>query len=203
MRNSILILAAATCLVGANTALAQETEQAPAKAFAGPRVEATIGLDQSSDDALSGGELTGLRAGGAVGYDVAIGKRVTIGVEGGIGWVVAGSAKVGPFPGTGSTTFKTDAARDIDVSARIGYALSPKTLIFAKAGWADLRYETHGSDGRDYGPSTANGLRVGAGIEQKLTKNVYAKAEYRLTRTDDYLGHDDRHQLLTGIGVRF
>jgi len=203
MRNSILILAAATCLVGANTAFAQETEQAPAKAFAGSRVEATIGLDQSSDDALSGGELTGLRAGGAAGYDVAIGKRVTIGVEGGIGWVIAGSAKIGPFPSTGSTTYKTDAARDIDVSARIGYALSPKTLIFAKAGWADLRYDTHGSDGRDYGPSTANGLRVGAGIEQKLTKNVYAKAEYRLTRTDDYLGHDDRHQLLTGIGVRF
>ncbi|MDQ0251422.1 outer membrane immunogenic protein [Sphingomonas kyeonggiensis] len=205
MRNSILILVAATCLASANTAFAQEVEKekTPAQSFAGPRVEATIGLDQSGDDALSGGELTGLRAGGAVGYDVAIGKRVTIGVEGGIGWVVAGSAKVGPFPSTGSTTYKTDAARDIDVSARIGYALSPKTLIFAKAGWADLRYDTHGSDGRDYGPSTANGLRVGAGVEQKLTKNVYAKAEYRLTRTDDYRGHDDRHQLLTGIGVRF
>ena len=203
MRNSILILAAATCLAGANTAFAQETENAPAKAFAGPRVEATIGLDQSGDDALSGSELTGLRVGGAAGYAGAIGKRVTIGVEGGIGWVVAGSTKMGPFPGTGSTTFKTDAARDIDVSARIGYALSPKTLIFAKAGWADLRYDTHGSDGRNYGPGIANGVRVGAGIEHKLTRNVYAKAEYRLTRTEEYRGHDDRHQLLTGVGVRF
>jgi outer membrane immunogenic protein len=203
MPKTILLFAAATCLAGAAPAFAQDTEQAPAKAFAGPRVEATIGLDQSGDDALPGfSELTGLRVGGAAGYDVAIGKRVTIGVEGGIGWVVAGSANTGSLPPS-ATTYKIDAARDIDVSARIGYALSPKTLVYAKAGWADLRYDIHGSDGLNYGPSKFDGPRVGAGIEQKITSNVYAKAEYRYTRYDQNFGHTDRHQLLTGLGVRF
>lgn len=204
MRNAILILAATTCLVGANTAFAQETENAPAKAFAGPRVEATIGLDQSGDDAFLGKELTGMRAGGAAGYDIAIGKRVTVGVEAGIGWMVAGHAKVGPFPPGDPNTYKLSAGRDIDVSGRIGYALSPKTLIYGKAGWASQSYAARGDNGQDYGDRKSDGVRLGAGLEQKLTSNVYAKAEYRYTSYSD-VGNikNDRHQLLTGIGVRF
>ncbi|NWP47693.1 hypothetical protein GY986_24925, partial [Escherichia coli] len=120
MRNSILIVAAVTCLAGAQTAFAQETGQAPAQAFAGPRVEATIGLDQSGDDAFFGNELTGMRAGGAVGYDVAVGKRVTIGVEAGIGWMVTGNTKIGPFPPRDTNTYAMSAGRDLDVSGRIG-----------------------------------------------------------------------------------
>lgn len=203
MRNSILILAAATCLAGANTAFAQETEQAPAKAFAGPRVEATIGLDQSGDDAFLGKELTGMRAGGAAGFDVAVGKRVTLGVEAGIGWMVAGNTKVGPFPPGDPDSYKISAGRDIDVSGRLGYALSPKTLIYGKVGWVDQVYRVESSTGLAY-DKPSNGLRLGAGLEQKLTSNVYAKAEYRYTSYSD-VGNlkNDRHQLLTGIGVRF
>lgn len=203
MRNSILILAAATCLAGANTAFAQETEQAPAKAFAGPRVEATIGLDQSGDDAIAGQELTGMRAGGAAGFDVAVGKRVTLGVEAGIGWMVAGNTKVGPFPPGDPNSYKVSAGRDIDVSGRLGYALSPKTLIYGKVGWASQSYNI-ASSARPSFDRKSDGLRLGAGLEQKLTSNVYAKAEYRYTSYSD-VGNlkNDRHQLLTGIGVRF
>jgi outer membrane immunogenic protein len=205
MRNSILILAAATCLAGANTAFAQETDNAPAKAFAGPRVEATIGLDQSGDDAIYGKELTGMRAGGAAGYDIAIGKRVTLGVEAGIGWMVAGHTNVGPFPPSDPNSYKVTAGRDIDVSGRIGFALSPKTLIYGKAGWASQSYSAKDQNGTDYGDRKSDGVRLGAGLEQKLTSNVYAKAEYRYTRYEDTgnIGKNDRHQLLTGIGVRF
>ncbi|MBN8813120.1 MULTISPECIES: outer membrane protein [unclassified Sphingomonas] len=209
MRNSFLILAAVTCLGGAQTAFAQETEdretgRAPAQAFAGPRVEATIGLDQSGDDAFFGKELTGMRAGGAIGYDVAVGKRVTIGVEAGIGWMVAGNTKLGPFPPRDTNTYAMSAGRDIDVSGRIGYAFSPSTLLYGKVGWADQSYGARSSAGKDYGDKKSNGLRLGAGLEQKLTSNVYAKAEYRYTRYGD-VGNikNDRHQLLTGIGVRF
>ena len=204
MRNAILIAVAATCLVGANTALAQETNNTPASSFAGPRVEATIGLDQSGDDAVSGKELTGMRAGGAVGYDVAIGTRVTLGVEAGIGWMVAGNTKFGPFPPNTTETYRTSAGRDIDISGRIGYALSPRTLIYAKAGWAEQSYSTRSSTGKKYDDLKSNGVRLGAGLEQKLTSNVYAKAEYRYTRYED-IGNfkKDRHQLLTGIGARF
>ena len=205
MRNSILIIVAATCLAGTNTAFAQDAEQekTPAQAFAGPRAEVTIGLDQSGDDAIYGKELTGMRAGGAAGFDVAVGKRVTLGVEAGIGWMVAGNAKVGPFPPGDPNSYKLSAGRDIDVSGRLGYALSPKTLIYGKAGWASQSYNIASSSGQAF-DKKSDGLRLGAGLEQKLTSNVYAKAEYRYTSYGD-VGNikNERHQLLTGIGVRF
>ena len=206
MRKSILIFAAATCLAGANTAFAQEADQqeAPAKAFAGARVEATVGLDQSSDDAIYSKELTGMRAGVAAGYDVAIGKRVTLGVEAGIGWMVAGHTNFGPYLPADPNTYQLSAGRDIDVSGRIGYAVSPKTLLFAKAGYSNETYNVRSSDGREFRDRKNDGLRLGAGIEQKLTGNVYAKAEYRYTMGSAPGDNDPkRHQLLTGFGVRF
>lgn len=205
MRTSMLFLAGAASLLGAQTAFAQETGKSPAQSFAGPRAEVTVGLDQSSDDVTIGGsEVTGLRVGGAIGYDVAIGKRVTLGVEAGIGWMAAGHTKVGPFP-PDTNIFKISGAHDADVSARIGYAVSPKTLIYAKAGLADGTYRTSWGNGQSYTPHDDEGLRVGGGIEQKLTRNVYAKAEYRYTMYGDRPGDNDtsRHQLLTGVGVRF
>lgn len=203
MRTSILIIAAATCLAGANTALAQETEKTPAQAFAGPRAEVTVGLDQSNDDAFAGGtELTSLRVGGAVGYDIAIGKRVTLGVEAGIGWGVSGKTPIVATNGT--TVARYSAAHDADVSLRLGYALSPKTLIYTKAGWADAAYRMT-SGGQTYYDHNDKGMRFGAGVEQKLTSNVYAKAEYRYTTYGNAGAGVDtgRHQLLTGVGVRF
>jgi outer membrane immunogenic protein len=203
MRKSILTLATMTCLMTANTAFAQEAEKTPAQSFAGPRIEATIGLDKSSDDRFLDNGVTGMRAGGAIGYDIAIGKRVTLGVEGGIGWMVAGNAEVGPFPPTVPDNYKYSAGRDIDVSGRLGYALSPKTLIYGKAGWASQSHHVETSSGQSYNWKS-DGLRLGAGLEQKLTSNIYAKAEYRYTRYEDNgIDKKDRHQLLTGIGVRF
>ena len=202
MRNSILILAAATCLAGASTAHAQDSGQAPAKAFAGPRAEVTIGVDRSGDDDIYGSELTGMRAGGAIGYDVAIGKRVTLGIEAGIGWMVAGHTTVGPANGI-VPQIRVSEAHDADISARLGFAASSKTLIYGKAGWADrAQRATDGS--RTYYNNDGDGLRLGAGIEQKLTRNVYAKAEYRYTMYSVPGDNDPkRHQLVTGIGVRF
>jgi outer membrane immunogenic protein len=204
MRKAILILAAATCLAGANTAFAQDAEKTPAQAFAGPRAEVTVGLDQSGDDAIYGKELTGMRAGGAVGYDVAIGKRVTLGVEAGIGWMIAGHTNFGPYLPADPNTYKLSARSDVDVSGRVGYALSSKTLIFAKAGWEHETYGVQSATGVKFDDRKNEGVRLGAGIEQKLTRNVYAKAEYRYTM-GSVSGDNDpkRHQLLTGIGVRF
>ena len=51
-----------------------------------------------------------------------------------------------------------------------------------------------------------SGLRLGAGIEQALSKALYAKAEYRWTRYGGkfpYMRDPDRSQLLVGVGTRF
>ena len=43
-------------------------------------------------------------------------------------------------------------------------------------------------------------LRVGAGVEQQLGTNLYAKAEYRYS---NYEAGIERHQVLGGVGFRF
>lgn len=214
MRNSILILAAAMCLASASPVFAQEAEPAtnpapaatPAREFAGFRAEANIGYDQTGADTV-GATLRGVRVGGAVGYDLAIGRHFTIGAEAGIGWNVAGKESIGLISGSSSpSTYQVSAAHDLDISARVGYAASAKTLVYAKAGWTDAAYRySFGPPSNYTGYGSLEGVRLGAGLEQKLGKNVYAKAEYRYTLYGDDYGdqNSNRHQLLTGIGVRF
>lgn len=217
MRNSILILAATTCLAGASPALAQEAAPAPttapAKEFAGFRAEANIGYDQTGEDTL-GNKLSGMRIGGAVGYDLAIGNRVTVGVEAGLGWTVAGKKSFGPYTIPSEVTgipdrqvaYQASAAHDLDISARLGYAASARTLVYAKAGWTDAAYRYDITlPSKHTGYDSLEGVRLGVGLEQKLGKHVYAKAEYRYTMYGNDYGdqNSDRHQLLTGIGVRF
>ncbi|MDG2533127.1 outer membrane beta-barrel protein [Sphingomonas sp. HITSZ_GF] len=215
MRTSIMLIAAAAAsLLGATTAFAQEgtttTETASdagaarKKAFTGLRAEATIGFDQSDANAV-GDNLPGMRVGGAVGYDLAIGKTFTIGAEAGIGWNVLGNTSLGYLHPDGEViNYRASAAHDIDVSLRIGAKIDRKTLAYVKAGWADAAYRYQFSTpdwGTQYGHND-DGIRVGAGIEHMLTKRVYAKAEYRFTKYDD-IADSNRHQLLTGVGVRF
>lgn len=205
---TMFILAACT-MIGLATSSAQAQST-------GLRVEATTGYDVlTSSDIYEGADdvvpdtLRGLRIGIAAGYDMALAPRVTIGVEAGLGTTVSG-AVTSRYDGN---TLSLDAGRDIDLSARIGVALLPGTLVFAKAGYAnsrstaDLR-ELVGSDVdvTEYG-SNGSGIRLGGGIEQALGGRLYAKAEYRWTRYGDddiqYQSSTRRHQVLLGVGMRF
>lgn len=211
MRKPLLLTALALTAFGASTAAAQDSAEprdTGRNPFTGPRIEATIGFDQT-EEPETGNEVRGMRAGGAVGYDLAIGKTVTLGVEAGIGWGVAGGERIRFGLGNGQNfDFKMSAGHDIDVSARIGARLGGSTLVYGKAGWADAgyRYTSNlpGENGTGHG-NVDNGLRLGLGVEQMLGKHIYAKAEYRYThyyRDGDGFGMN-RHQLLTGLGVRF
>jgi outer membrane immunogenic protein len=95
--------------------------------------------------------------------------------------------------------------------------VTPSTLLYAKAGYTNLSIEnafTSDSDNVDF-DTTVDGYRLGAGIEQMLGRNVYAKAEYRYSNynglqfDDDLFGDEtldidlDRHQVMAGVGVRF
>ena len=60
-----------------------------------------------------------------------------------------------------------------------------------------------------------DGYRVGAGVEQSIGTNTYAKLEYRYSNyssadfrfdgntTDSFDVDTDRHQVLVGVGMRF
>ena len=192
-----LVLAAGATLAGAQSAQAQS--------FTGPRAEVTAGYDAShNDDHVAGtpNTLDGVRIGGAIGYDVAIGKNFTIGAEAGIGFNVSGKVE----ETLGTTNVRLTSGRDIDLSLRLGAIVTPSTLLYVKGGYANSEYRLRTTVGGTTGPTVTrtsddnDGYRIGAGVEQMINDHVYAKAEYRYT---DYGDNLSRHQMLAGVGYRF
>ena len=181
------------------------TTAAPAYAqdFTGPRVEANVAYDRVETDVLLPGtpdHADGVRLGGAVGYDVAVGNVVTIGAEAGIGWTLGDRERAT----VGATRVSVDSGRDIELSLRLGARVAPRTLVYAKGGWANTRFtgEVRNASGTVTTSvrEDEDGFRLGAGVEQSLGGRLYAKGEYRYT---DYGDDVRRHQALLGFGVRF
>ncbi|CAN5693284.1 hypothetical protein BH11PSE6_BH11PSE6_06540 [soil metagenome] len=200
MRATFLLLASAA-VFAANPAHAQDDS----RSFTGPRVEATFGYDSTHADdgiATTPNKLDGIRVGGAIGYDLPIGRTITIGAEAGIGWQVSGSAQAQ----IGTTSFKLTTGRDIDLSLRLGAKVAPSTLLYVKAGYANSEFRLRTTLGGTTGNTVSHlrddeeGYRLGAGVEQMLGDHLYAKAEYRFTGYDSDVS---RHQLLVGAGYRF
>jgi outer membrane immunogenic protein len=184
---------------------------AAAESFSGPRIEATIGYDRlSSHDDFDDlpDTLAGARIGGAIGYDVAMGPRLLVGVEAGAGWTI-GARKTTTLA---RDRLHQDLGRDLDLSLRLGWKMSPTLLGYVKAGYAnsrfDVRYDAAIIGGYDSIRSHAvrGGVRLGVGIEHSLGGRLYAKGEYRWTRYPDdapYTRNVTRNQVLFGVGARF
>jgi outer membrane immunogenic protein len=207
-------------MVSAAPAFAQD--RAP---FTGPRVEALVGYDMvrsgEEDDGTNTSEnegdesIDGLAYGVGVGFDFDLGG-VVLGIEG----EYAESEGKQEFGETiDGTEFlgNIEIGRDLYVGGRIGAAVTPRTLIYAKAGYTNTSIEsafTSSSDSVDFDTSV-DGYRLGAGVEQMLGTNLYLKAEYRysnyngLAFDDDLFGDEnvdidlDRHQVVAGLGFRF
>ena len=217
MRNILAILAAGSALA-ATPVLAQETT------FTGPRVEAIVGYDvtkagSSVDNDTSDSDdqsIDGLLYGVGAGYDFAAGNLV-VGVE---GEFTESTAKTGydrgDFEGFGFGNVKT--GRDLYVGGRVGVRAAPRTLVYAKGGYTNARFDVLASDGTTELDSNidTDGWRLGAGIEQAIASNSFAKIEYRYSNYGegeiDYQdGPDsgrfdldlDRHQVVGSVGFRF
>lgn len=168
--------------------------------FQGPRIEGLIGYDSVGvEDANTDGVSYGI----GLGYDFQRGRTV-FGIEAELGDsstdVCAEDVDV-----TGDELCAT-VGRDLYIGGRIGAAVSPRTLLFAKAGYANTRARLTYEDGtagtaNDFSESgNADGVRVGAGAEFALGTNAYLRTEYRYT---NYEGGLDRHQVVGGFGFRF
>ena len=227
MKSIFALLATALGAVAASPAIAQDdVPQTPAQAFSGTHLEASVGWDHLTSKSLKDIDLSstatgaadGVAWGGAIGYDMAVGDNLTLGAEFG----VYGSSTNWTNQGLVSGTFNTAtvrAGRDIFAGVRLGYALSPRTQIFTKAGYTNTHFGVVGTDGTEnlYEGINADGFRLGAGIEHKLTRTTYTKLEYDYSHYGsgqfNYLGatpdasnfdlHNDRHQLMASVGVRF
>lgn len=203
-------LLAGTTLASA-PAFAQDRE-----AFTGFRVEAIAGYDsvQAGDDA-SNQSLDGLAYGAGVGFDFNLGGAV-VGIEA----EYSDSGGEEEFDDTidniaylGTLTL----GRDVYIGGRVGFTVTPRTLVYAKAGYTNARLEASyagGGNAIDF-DSSVDGYRLGAGVEQQFGRNVFAKLEYRysnyssLNFDDTLFGNDDvsidldRHQAVVGVGLRF
>lgn len=222
MKKILFSLAAGTAMASA-PAMAQDV--APVDPFSGFHVEALAGYDVSKagssvdDDVNEDNDqsIDGLAYGVGAGYDFRMGNFVA-GPEAEVTWSTAKTKfDDGDFEGFGIGNVKTN--RDLYVGARLGYVVTPRTMVYAKGGYTNAKFDVNNASGtietnRDI---DADGWRIGAGVEQAISNNVFAKVEYRYSNYEkgelDYTGDFpdgqrfdldlDRHQVMAGVGVRF
>ncbi|HEX8379853.1 MAG TPA: porin family protein [Allosphingosinicella sp.] len=187
-------LSAALALAGAaSPAFAQDpgpNAEAPAE-FTGFKLEGIAGYDE------------GFVYGVGAGYDRQLG-RLVVGVEGEAADSTDRECLDGAFePGD---RYCSSSSRNLYVGGRLGFAVAPRTLIYGKVGYTNQRLKA------DYtaGPVTTtgsfsatgklDGIRLGAGLEQKLGGSAYVKGEYRYS---DYENGARKHDGVVGVGLRF
>ncbi len=218
MRIALAAALAASTMIAA-PAFAQDTDPT----FTGFRAGVVGGYDilrpgSTEDSDIDGDDqnVDGFLYGVELGYDIGVGGAV-VGVEAELsdstGKVEAQSTDPNFF-GFG----EVGAGRDIYVGLRAGVLASPSTLVYAKGGYTNARLNVLATDGTTELRENfeLDGWRIGAGIEQAIGTNSYAKLEYRYSNysnanfeysngaiTEDFDIDTDRHQIAVGVGFRF
>jgi outer membrane immunogenic protein len=159
-----IALAAAAILAATGTAHAE-----------GVRAELHGGVDNFRG---GGSGKTDAVIGVGIGYDLSVGKKAFIGLEGNI-------------DENTSKFFK----RDLSANVRIGVKLNDQTRLYALAGYTNQRVKIAG-----VGAGNADGVRGGVGIERNFGERAYGKIEYRYSNYEAGLS---RNQGLVGFGIRF
>ncbi|WP_019830939.1 outer membrane protein [Sphingomonas sp. PR090111-T3T-6A] len=188
----------------ASTSLA--AAPALAEPFQGPYVGVEAGLNHDSIGHANGVVVDHGKsafAGGAIaGYDYKLAPRVVVGAEAGLDAGIHDAVR-GDVDGTPASI---DPQRQINVTARAGYLVNPRTLVYARAGYANVRVRTTtiGQQAEAISRSSdLNGWTLGGGTERALTSNVSARVEYRYTELGQVHGRFDRHQVLAGLAYHF
>ena len=211
--------------VGMASSPAMAQTAGPTEPFQGFHVEGLAGYDMTragstaddDSDADNDQSIDGLLYGVGAGYDFRMGQ-VVVGPEAEVSWSTGKTGfDNGDFEGFGVGNVKTN--RDLYVGGRIGYAVMPTTMVYAKGGYTNAKFDVRNGDGTVVTNTDidADGWRVGAGIEQQLGTNMFAKVEYRYSNYEkgelDYTADIpdgerfdldlDRHQVVAGLGFRF
>lgn len=184
--------------------------------FSGPRIEANVGWDRprfkvDTNDFAAHVHDSGVAYGGEAGYDLRFANLV-VGAAVGIDGTSTEECRVGTL---GRTCLGT--GRDWAAGARAGLVVAPRTLVYGKAQYVNVRLKGAFDDAVDTANDVSDrinrsGYRLAAGVELALVRNLYVKAEYRYTdyRHSFYdfggdVGRADlsRNQVVGGIGLRF
>lgn len=146
----------------------------------------------------------GLSYGGLVGIDAPVGARGRVGLEG----RVTGSTSAFTYA-SGGVEDKLSMGVDLYIGAKLGWMVAPRTQLFTTVGfdYAHLALSEK-IDGVKIAQATGSrgGLRVGAGVEYALSKQVKARLEYQYTHYGELRldGYDfglkmERHQVGAGL----
>lgn len=188
----------ATAAIGA-VAFASAANAGPAKSFDGPYVGAEVGAAVSSTkevDVFGKSDLygQGLVGGGFLGYGLTFDKFY-------VGAEANGSL-------TNLETKAWDSALEkkygLGLAARAGYLLSPATLGYGVVGWERGRFDLKTINDASH-KFWADGLRVGAGLEQGITDNVAMRGELNLVmwQGKDFRVKSDAHEINAKVGLSY
>lgn len=168
----LMTLAAVAAMALAAPAVAQDANAG----FVGPRVEVLAGYD----DVIHAKDYHDVAYAGEAGFDAAIGPNVTLGIE-------ANAQNV------------FESTRQVGAAARLGYAVTPSTLLFVKGGYDNYR-DLYKIRSRTF-HQNLDGFVVGGGVEHRITNSpIYVKAEYRYSGFENHIGNS---AVLGGVGFRF
>ncbi len=112
------------------------------------------------------------------------------------------ATRIGP-KGTDAATI--DPNYSFDLSARAGYVVGEKNLVYVRGGYANTRADVSRTlaNVTTTGKQTFDGWFVGGGVERKLTDTISARLEYRFNDFDANNSKYQRHQALVGVAYRF
>jgi outer membrane immunogenic protein len=160
--------------------------------YVGGHVGYGFGVSQFNRDATGGlpnGFSTnflsshGVTGGALAGYNHMLTSRVLIGLEGDASWsdITFRTDFPDGFFGSGGTT-KFDTKMSYAARARLGFLLTPETLLFASGGWVRSKYDFLFSLSdlgiSESGSRWVDGWQIGAGMETSLYGNWGARLEY-------------------------
>lgn len=135
----------------------------------------------------------GTFGGGTLGYNVRW-DRIVVGVEGDLDYMdLNGSKRLASSKGDGSGDISTVYHQEATVSAglygditgRVGFLITPSTLVYGKGGFAFYDGEMDQASTKPYyqstGTRTFTGWTAGGGVERFITENISLKVEYMHT----------------------
>lgn len=178
-------------------------EEPPLASWGGPYAGIQLGYGFSGEAREPGNKIgtDGFLGSAFAGYNAELGNGVVAGVEGDVGYSGVKGSNAG-------TTSKTGV--EGSVRARLGYAVTPDIMPYITAGGAAQSVKI--SEGGESDRNTGLGYTAGAGVDFKLSEQVFARGEYRYTDlgskefstgsgTRDVDLKDSRVQF--GIGMKF
>ncbi|TKT81374.1 outer membrane protein [Aquamicrobium sp. LC103] len=177
-------------------------EVAPVNTWAGPYAGVSLGYGFSgkTESDIDSIETDGFLGGAFGGFNFQNGQFV-YGVEGDVNY----SNVKGEEAGVSSRT-----SVDGSIRARAGVAVTDDILVYGTAGGAAERQRVGIAGNRD--TNVMLGYTVGAGIDAKLTDQVFGRVEYRYTdygkETFDFPGEStdfesSNNRVSVGLGVKF